>query len=103
MEIRGKHILSGILLSGGWGAMLLSVAFYMLFWRVDNEPGAKDAPGLLWAAISFCSLGGLTFVGSHIYLLLEKVWLVLFIAWGVCLALLAGAISLSPILLLFMV
>ena len=46
--------------------MLLSIAFYMLFWRVDNEPGAKDIPELLWAAISFCSLGGLAFLASNI-------------------------------------
>lgn len=83
--------------------MLLSIVFYLLFWRVDNEPGAKDIPGLLWAAISFCSLGGLAFLGGHIYLIKEKAWIVLAIAWVVCIALLVGAISLLPILLFLMV
>ena len=98
-----KHLFGAFLLSSGWGAMLASIALYMLFWRVDNEPGAKDVPGLLWAAVSFCSLGGLVFVGSHIYLIIEKAWLLIFIAWGLCIALLVGAVSLSPILLLLMV
>jgi hypothetical protein len=70
---------------------------------VDNEPGAKEIPGLLWAAISFCSLGGIAFLGGHIYLIKNKAWILLFIAWGLCGALLVAAISLSPILLLLMV
>ena len=101
--MKPKEILSGFLLSGGWGALLLSVAVYLLFWRVDNEPGAREIPALLWVAISFCSLGGLAFLGGHIYLIKEKAWLVLFIAWGLCAALLVAAVSLAPILLLLMV
>ena len=103
MEIRAKHILGAIFLPGGWGSMLLSIALYMLFWRVDNEPGAKDVPGLLWAAIACVSLGGLAFLGSHIYLILKKAWLLLLLAWVACAALLAVAIYLLPILLLLMV
>lgn len=98
-----KDILIGFVMAGGWLSMLLSIVFYALFWRVDNEPGAKDVPALWWAAISFCSLGGLTFIGSQVYLLIQKAWIVLLIAWVVCIALLIGAISLSPILLLLMV
>ncbi|MGB7876510.1 MAG: hypothetical protein WBL25_19180 [Anaerolineales bacterium] len=98
-----KEIISGFLLAGGWGSMLLSVAFYALFWRVDNEPGAKDIPGLLWAAISFCSLGGLAFLGRHIYLIKQKAWTLLFISWGLCVTLLVGGIVLSLILLLLLV
>ena len=101
--MKPKEIISGLFLSGGWGSMLLSIAFYMLFWRVDNEPGAKDVPGLLWSAIACCSVGGLAFLGSHIYLIVRKAWTALFISWGVCLLLLFGAVSLSPILLLLMV
>jgi len=98
-----KEILSGLTLSGGWLFMLVSLVFYAFFWRVDNEPGAKDFPGLLWAAISFCSLGGLAFLGGHIYLIKEKAWWVLLAAWALCVALLVGAVSLAPLLLLFMV
>lgn len=101
--MRTKEILSGLMLSGGWLFALISVVFYAFFWRVDNEPGAKDIPALLWTAISFCSVGGLAFLGGHIYLIKEKAWWVLLVAWGLCFALLVGAISLAPILLLFMV
>ncbi|HSM70832.1 MAG TPA: hypothetical protein VK851_04755 [Anaerolineales bacterium] len=98
-----KRVVSGAILLSGWSSMLLSIVFYLFFWRVDNEPGAKDVPALLWAAISFCSLGGLEFLGGNIYLIKEKSWMVLVVALVVCIALLVGAISLSPILLLFMV
>ena len=101
--MKPKEIISGLLLSSGWGSLLFSVAVYMLFWCVDNEPGAKDIPGLLWAAISFCSLGGLAFLGGHIYLIKQKAWTLMFIAWGLCVALTLVAVSLSPILLLLMV
>ena len=103
MKKETKEILAGVTLTGGWLSVLVSGVFYAFFWRVDNEPGAKDFPGLLWAAISFCSLGGLSFLGSHIYLIIKKNWMVILLAWAVCIALLVGAISLSPILLLFMV
>jgi hypothetical protein len=101
--MKPKEIISGLLLSSGWGSLLFSVAVYMLFWRVDNEPGAKDIPSLLWAAISFCSLGGLAFLGGHIYLIKQKAWTLMFIAWGLCVALTLVAVSLSPILLLLIV
>lgn len=101
--MKPKEILSGLTLSGGWLFMLVSLVFYAFFWRVDNEPGAKDFPQLLWAAIFFCSIGGLAFLGGHIYLIKEKAWWVLVGAWAICIALLVGAISLAPILLLFMV
>jgi len=101
--MKTKDVLISLLVPGGWGSMLFSIVFYALFWRVDNEPGAKDVPALWWAALSFCSLGGLAFLGGHIYLIVQKVWTLILIVWVVCIALLVGAISLSPILLLLMV
>ncbi|MCP5094233.1 MAG: hypothetical protein GY943_01640 [Chloroflexi bacterium] len=98
-----KDILIMFLLPGGWGSMLLAIVFYLFFWRVDNEPGAKDMPGLLWTAVSFCSLGGLAFLAGNILLIMKKAWLLLGIGWAVCVALLVGAVALAPILLLFMV
>ena len=41
---RIKEIGGVLFLSGGWVSMLLSVVFYLFFWRVDNEPGAKALP-----------------------------------------------------------
>ena len=101
--MKPKEVLSALLIPGGWISMLTSIVLSLFFWRVDNEPGARDVPGLLWAAVSFCSLGGLAFVGGQIYLIVKKAWIVLAVAWATCIALLAGAVSLSPILLLFMV
>ena len=101
--MKAKEILSGLTLSGGWLFMLVSLVFYAFFWRVDNEPGAKDIPALLWTAILFCGTGGLAFLGGHVFLIKEKAWWVLVGAWVVCVTLLVGAISLAPILLLFMV
>lgn len=83
--------------------MLFSVVLYLFFWRVDNEPGAKDMPVLLWTAVSLCSLGAVAFLGGNILLTLKKAWRLLVIGWVLCVALLIGAIALSPILLLFMV
>ena len=103
MKKENKTILSAFLLAGGWGAMLFAVALYLLFWRVDNEPGARDFPILWWGAVTFASLGGLTFVGNHIFLIMKKAWLMLGIGWVLCIALLVGAITLAPLLLLFMV
>ncbi len=98
-----KNALSSILVAVGLAAMLSSIVLYMFFWRVDNEPGAKDVPALLWAAISFCSLGGLVFLGSQVYLIVNRAWLMLGISWALCIGLIVVAISLAPILLLFMV
>ncbi|MCP4416078.1 MAG: hypothetical protein GY805_05625 [Chloroflexi bacterium] len=96
--------IGGILLQlGGWASMLLSIVFYLFFWRVDNEPGAKELPVLLWTAVSLCSLGGLAFLGGNILLIIKRAWLPLGIGWALCIALLIGAITLAPILLLFMV
>jgi len=103
MNTKNKEILAGAIIAGGWLSVLISGVFYAFFWRVDNEPGARDFPGLLWAATSFCSLGGLAFLGSHIYLIIKKNWKIILIAWAICIALLVGAVSLAPILLLFMV
>jgi len=100
--MKAKEIISGLLLPTGWSSILISIVVYTLFWRIDHEPGA-DGTGLLLATISFCSLGGLTFLGSHIYLIIKKAWIMLVIAWFICIALLVGAVSLSPILLLLMV
>ncbi len=62
-----------LLLPGAWGSMLLSIVFYLFFWRVDNEPGVLDMPGLLWTAVSLCSIGGLAFLGGHILLIKKSV------------------------------
>jgi len=35
------------LVGDSYVVMLLAIAFYALFWRVDNEPGARPVPGLL--------------------------------------------------------
>ena len=98
-----KQILSALLLALGWAFVLLSIAVFLLFWRVDNEPGAGSATGLLAAAIAMLSLGGLSSIANSIYLIVKKAWIVLAVTAAVCVVILVGAISLSPILLLLMV
>ena len=98
-----KQVLSAILLALGWAFVLMSVAVYLLFWRVYNEPGASPATGLLVAAITLLSVGGLSLIGNTIYLIVRKAWIVLVVTAVVCVVIFIGAISLSPILLLLMV
>jgi len=98
-----KQLLNALLLALGWAFVLLSIAVYLLFWRVDNEPGAGSATGVLIAAIAMLSVGGLSVIANAIYLIVRKAWIVIVIAGAVCLVILVGAISLAPILLLLMV
>jgi hypothetical protein len=102
-ESNHERYFDGTVVGCGWGMILLSAGAYLLFWRVDNEPGARPVPSLLWLAIAFCSVGGLAFLGSQVRLIMQKAWLALGIGWVLCIALLVGAISLAPILLLLMV
>jgi hypothetical protein len=97
-----KDWLGPILLLAGWISLLISGLLYPLYWRVDNEPGASGT-ALLIAALSFCSLGGLAFLGGNLLVIRKKAWWVLAIGWFLCAGLLAGALSLTPILLLLMV
>ncbi len=103
MKIEGKDILAAVTLAGGWLSILISGFVYALFWRVDNEPGYRGSSSLGLVAFSFCSLGGLAFLGGHIRLIIKKTWALIFITWGACAALLVGAITLLPVLLIFMV
>ncbi len=102
-KTENKDVISAFMLAGGWGAMLLSVVFYLFFWRVDNEPGAKALPGLLITAVSFFTVGGLAVVVSHVRLIIRRAWLMLGVGWVLSIVLLVGAVALAPILLLFMV
>jgi len=87
----------------GWALLLASIPVYLFHWRVANEPGAGPALGLLIATIFLLGAGGLLLIGGHIYLLFKKAWILLLVVWEVCIALLVGAVFLSPVLLLFMV
>lgn len=98
-----KNLTAVLVLSAGWGSLLLSVAFYLLFLRVYFEPGAIELPGLFWTAILLTILGGLAFLSGHIYLLVKKAWTWLWLAWLLCLMGLLGAFALTPVLLVFLV
>jgi len=100
---RKGEIWAVFLLPAGWGAMLAAIAFYLLFWRVDNEPGAKDIPSLLWTAVILGISGNVTFVAAHIYLIKHRAWLMLGIAWVLGLVVLAGAVALAPMVLIMLV
>ena len=97
-----KVIIASFFPPGSLILIYLSLALYAFNWRVSNEPGYDTAWGLLLPAIAFCGLGGLLFIGSHVYLFIRRSKLIL-LAWGLCIVVTIGAASLAPILLLFMV
>ena len=94
---------AAIVMACGWASGLLSVAFYLLFWRVDNEPGAIKAPELLYASLAFLAAGGLAFVGGNVYLLARNAWKAYRNAWLLCAVFLILAIIGSPLLLILLV
>lgn len=98
----GKVIIAMLALVGGLIMIYLSLVFYAFNWRVANEPGFSTAWELLIPAIAFCGIGGLIFLGSNIYLFIRRSKLI-FLAWALCIVVTIGAVSLAPILLLFMV
>jgi hypothetical protein len=102
-KVEIKEILSAFLLVAGWALVLLSIAVYLLFWRVDNEPGAAPVPGLLTTAILLFSTGTLSLIVNTIYLIVKKSWIIIAITGVVCLLILIEACGLSPILLLLLV
>lgn len=94
---------AAIIMAGGWASALLSVALYLLFWRVDNEPGAIKAPELLQASLIFLAAGGLAFIGGNIYLLTRNAWKAYRAAWLLCAVILLLAMLGSPLLLMMLV
>ena len=102
-NIDGKVAIATTLIAGGLIFVYLSFIFYALNWRVANEPGYDTVWYLLAPAIALSAVGGLAFLGGHIYILLRRAWLMLPVAWALCIVITVSAASLAPILLLFMV
>lgn len=104
--MKKREILSAIGVGSGWALVLFSVAAYLLFWRVDNEPGVAAAiarPYLITAIISFLS-GSLLFLGNNLYLLLvPQKKTALLIAWVLVIGITLMACTLSPCLLILLV
>ncbi len=87
----------------GWATILLSIALYLLFWRVEYEPGAMKIPEILQASQAFLITGGLAFAGGNVYLLIRKAWKIYRVAWTLCGLILLLAILCSPALLVLLV
>jgi len=102
LKTQPKNIQAATIMLISWLLLSAAIPTYAFFWRVDNEPGAKKIPELLWAAVCFLSSGGLLFISTNIYLIIQRSKLI-FITWGLCLIITIMACSLSPVLLLFMV
>lgn len=99
-----QEILSAAGVVLGWTCILLAAGTYLLFWRVDNEPGYRgDATGMLLAAILLAGSGGLSFLFCNIYLITKRYKFGFLIAWLLVIVISIGAISVAPILLLFLV
>ena len=101
-SVDAKEVVVSFLIPGGLILIYLSLVFYAFNWRVSNEPGFSTAWEWLAPGIAFCGVGALIFVGSNIYLIMRRSKLI-FLGWGLCIPVTGGAVSLAPILLLFMV
>lgn len=99
-NVKGALCALGVAL--GWAFALASVAFFLFYWRVANETGARSAQDWLLAAIFLLSTGVAAFVGGHIYLIKNKSrWLI--VAWiGNAIACALAAL-LFPFVLMMMV
>jgi hypothetical protein len=87
----------------GWVSMLLSVATYMLFWRVDNEPGVTGSPEMLYAAIAMGCFGPILFFAGNGLLIYWREKNILLITWLFIFLAAMLACLLSPLLLILMV
>lgn len=87
----------------GWGLLLAALATYLLFWRIDNEPGVKGPPEMFAAVIGLTCLGVLLFAGGNGFLLYSRAKRSLALTW-LFLALETGAACLlSPMILILLV
>ena len=96
-------IFSGFGAVVGWVLMLASAATYMLFWRVDNEPGVKGPPEMLITAIAMACMGAVLFFGGNGLLLYRRDKKALLLTWLFVLLVGLLACLLSPLLLALMV
>lgn len=96
-------ILNGFATVLGWALMLASLATYMLFWRVDNEPGVKGSPEMLFAAIAMACIGVVLFFGGNGLLLYWRDKKASLLTWLFILLVGLLACLLSPLLLALMV
>lgn len=98
-----SHLVAGgATLVLGWALLNLAPAFYLLHWRVANEPGAGPGRGLLITSIVLAVIGASAFLGANVFLLVRRFKAAL-LAWLLCVGVTVGAIALSPILLLLLV
>jgi hypothetical protein len=95
-------VLSGVSVVAGWGMLLSSVATYLLYWRIENEP-AKGPPEMLAAIIGLVCLGVILFVGGNALLLYWRAKRPLALTWIFVVLETAAACLLSPLLLVFLV
>ncbi len=98
-----RYLFSAGGLAAGWGLMLLSVALYLLFWRVDAEPGARKAPEMFEMAVFVLCCGAPLFVGNLVYLLVSRPKKALIVAAALFLVVsLLGCLA-CPLVLLMLV
>ena len=101
-SLGAKEIIAILLIPGGLALSYLALVFFAFNWRVSNEPGFDTAWGLLLTGIALCGVGGVVLIGAHVFLIMRQ-WKLVLIAWVLCVVVTIGAVSLAPILLLFIV
>lgn len=97
-----KEALCALGVALGWAFVLASVAFFLFYWRIENEPGAGSALNWLLTAVFLLGTGVVAFTGGHVYLLTNKSkWLA--IAWACNVLTCVLATLLAPLVLMMMV
>ena len=101
MSIRNLFSAASVVM--GWIFQIVAVGIYLLYWRVENEPGVKGDP--LWLATALClgGLGLLLFGGGNLSLFLARAKNAALVAWILVIAIALLACLASPALLIFLV
>jgi hypothetical protein len=97
------NILSGLSVVLGALFQVIGVITYLLFWRVDNEPGYRGDPLVFALALGLCGLVFLLFLGGNVGLLVNRAQKAALVAWFLVGLVAALACAISPLVLMLMV
>jgi len=98
-----RNFLSAASVVLGWILKIAALSTYLLFWRVDNEPGVKSPTSMLITAICLGGLGIVFFAGGNLALILDRAKTAAIIAWILVILITALACLMSPALLVLLV
>jgi hypothetical protein len=101
MQLRNIICAASVVL--GWILEIAALSTYLLFSRVDSEPGAKSPTEMLITAICLGGLGIVLFCGGNLVLFLTRAKKAAIVAWILVALIAVLACLMSPLLLVFLV